>query len=194
MMGSDVSVYDEKGIREEAAKCHEVINPKIDYEVKRNFEIRDVEIPRDVPNLARPVSNLFNVYVCPEEIDIYDSTIQEQHRLWRFDTPLFDEKVPKPFELPAEFRELPEKKVVYVSLGSLFSQYTDLLQRLVDALEKVPDCKFIISKGPNGDRLRFPSKRFIGANFLNQLAVLQVCDAMIAHGRLQIHNHVSVLT
>lgn len=55
------------------------------------------------------------------------------------------------------------------------------LQDLVDVLDKLP-YKYIVSKGPNGDNLKFPSKKFIGENFIDQLAVLQQADAMIAHG------------
>lgn len=64
----------------------------------------------------------------------------------------------------------------------LLSLYVHLIQRLVDMLDKLP-YKFIVSKGLNGDQLKFPSAKFIGENFVDQLAVLQVSDAIISHGK-----------
>ena len=51
---------------------------------------------------------------------------------------------------------------------------------------------FQVSKGPNGDKLIFPSNRFIGENYINQLGVLQTVAAnngcMIAHGGQSVCN------
>ena len=129
--------------------------------------------------VVSPLCETFQIYAYPDEIDYYDQKTKDEHGLWQMDTPLFRQKIPEPYELPAEFRNLPEKRIVYVSLGSVFSVYTDLLQRLVDALDKVPDCKFLVS---NGDKLKLPSNRFVGQSWFDQLAVLQVCDAMVSHG------------
>lgn len=145
---------------------------------REEFEERDVQIPSDV-ELDAPLCKTFQVYMYPAEIDYYDEQTKEHHQLWQIDSPLFKERIPKPYELPEEFGNLPETKTVFVSLGSVFSIYIDLLQRLVDALDKVPGCKFIVS---NGDKVKLPSKRFIGQAWFDQLAVLQVCDAMVAHG------------
>ena len=145
---------------------------------KENFRKRNVEMPKDV-EIVFPFCKTFEIYSYPHEIDYYDQQMKEQHRMWQIDTPLFAEKIPKPFELPEEFRNLPEQWIVYVSLGSMFSAYTDLLQRLVNALDRVPNCKFIVS---NGSKVHLPSNRFMGENWFDQLAVLQVCDAMVAHG------------
>lgn len=76
--------------------------------------------------------------------------------------------------MPKEFKEFPQKKIIYCSLGSAFSNYTYLLQKLVDALDKLTSYKFIFSNGFYGDKLIYKSDRFIGENFVNQLAVLQV--------------------
>ena len=46
----------------------------------------------------------------------------------------------------------------------MFSAYTHRLQKFVDILEKLPNYKYIVSKGPNGDQLVMPSERFIGLN------------------------------
>lgn len=64
----------------------------------------------------------------------------------------------------------------------MFSLYVHLIQRLVDLLDKLP-YKFIVSKGAYGDQLKFPSAKFIGENFVDQLAVLQVSQAIISHGK-----------
>lgn len=99
--------------------------------------------------------------------------------------------------MPDEFAKLPGK-TIYVSLGksdhqnlmicrlvfnnlflnsrnsfsgSMFSIYVDKLQRLVDILDKIPNAKFIVSKGPNGDKLRLPNNRFIGENYVDQVGL-----------------------
>lgn len=65
----------------------------------------------------------------------------------------------------------------------MFSQYTSLVQRLVDILATMPQYRYIVSKGPRGDQIKLPDNgRFYGENFVNQLGVLQVADAMVAHG------------
>ena len=89
--------------------------------------------------------------------------------------------MPKPFELPEEFAKLPGK-IVYFSWGTVFGYFEQYVQRALDALDKVPDCKFIVSKGQNGDKIKFPSSKFIGENYVDQLAILQVADLMIGLG------------
>lgn len=70
---------------------------------------------------------------------------------------------------------------MFYLLGTMFSGFSNLLQRLLDTLERLP-YKYIVSKGRNGDQVKLPSERFIGSNHVNQLAVLQVCEAAICHG------------
>ena len=62
-----------------------------------------------------------------------------------------------------------------------FSSLAHRLQDLINILNNLP-YKYILSKGSNGDNLEFPSNRFIGENFIDQLAVLQVVDCIITHG------------
>ena len=69
--------------------------------------------------------------------------------MWQIDTPIYPERIPKPFELPDEFAKLPGK-IIYVSLGSLFSTYVGKIQKIVNALDKLPH-KFIVSKGKNAN-------------------------------------------
>lgn len=74
-------------------------------------------------------------------------------------------------------------KIVYFSFGTVFGDFAEeYVQRVLDVLDKVPDCKFIVSKGKNGDKIKFPSNKFIGENWIDQLAVLQIADLMIGHG------------
>ena len=90
-------------------------------------------------------SDHFSVYCYPSVVDYYSEDIKISNKLMQIDSPLYPQRVPKPFELPEAFAKLPGK-IVYVSLGSLFSIYTHLLQRLIDVLEKLP-YKYIVSKG-----------------------------------------------
>jgi len=106
--------------------------------------------------------------------------VKKANNLIQFDTPLIPERISAPYVLPEQFSKLPGE-IIYISLGSMFSMYVDLVQRLIDVLADLP-YKFIVSKGPRGDEITFPNDKFIGSNFVDQIAVLQVVDAMIAHG------------
>ena len=148
--------------------------------IKENFDLMGVEIDEEKTVIHKPVSKDFTVYCYPKEIDYYTDAVKKENRLISFDTPLIPERIPQPFKLPEEFAKKPGK-IIYVSLGSMFSMYTALVQRLVDLLAKLP-YKYIVSKGPMGEQIKFPNDNFIGENYVDQLAVLQVADAMIAHG------------
>lgn len=123
-------------------------------------------------NRTRPIDQIvseeFNVYVYPGEVDYFSEEVKKANKLWQIDSVLFPEKIPAPYQLPAEFEKI-QLPIVYVSLGSLFSSYTYLMQRLLDILENFP-AKYIVSKGKKGDQLKFPSDRFIGENFLDQVS------------------------
>ena len=125
----------------------------------------------------------FSIYAYPRESDYdFSDEVRKRYNLFQIDSPLLPEMVPEPFQLPESFGETPGK-VVYVSLGSLFSAYVDKLQRLVDNLNEIPNLKFVVSKGALGDQLNLPDNgRFYGENWLPQLSVLQSVDAAIVHG------------
>jgi len=177
-VGSDCKLDEKERIKEFRDQLKEFLdeNRKI---LTNYFKEREVELPRP-EILEHPISDHFTIYVYPKEVDYFDDEMKQRYKLWQIDTPLYPQRIPKPYELPKEFKELPGK-IIYVSLGSLFSAYVDKLQRLVDILDRLPH-KFIFSKGPNGDKLKFPSNKFIGQNYIDQLAVLQIADLMIAHG------------
>ena len=147
--------------------------------------------------LHRPVSKHFSIYCFPTELDYYTDEQKKENRLISFDTPLIPERIPPPFVLPegkpidlnlkklltAFFQKKKKKSefakqdgpILYVSLGSMFSQYTSLVQRLVDILSTMPEYRYIISKGPRGDQVKLPTNgRFIGENWIDQLVMMFV--------------------
>lgn len=134
-------------------------------------------------NQNRPIDQIisdhFNIYVYPKEVDYYEDS-NDDLKLWQIDSVVSPEKLPKPYELPDYFKSLPGK-LVYVSLGTLFSSYTYLMQKLLERLDKF-EAKFIVSKGKKGNQIQFPSAKFIGEDFIDQLSVLQIVDCFITHG------------
>uniref|UniRef100_A0AAN0N7M6 UDP-glycosyltransferase n=1 Tax=Polyphagotarsonemus latus TaxID=1204166 RepID=A0AAN0N7M6_9ACAR len=151
--------------------------PKEKYE--SIFDIMNVKYNKKYPMFS-PRSDYLSIYCYPKELDYYDDEIKKKYKLLQIDSALVKSRIPAPFELPEKFVKLPGK-IIYVSLGSLFSCYYEKLQKLINVLAKLP-YKYIVSKGPNGDKIKFPDNRFIGENFINQLAVLQVVDMMVSHG------------
>lgn len=83
-----------------------------------------------------------------KELDYYSEELQQKYHLWQIDTPIFPERVPAPYKLPKSFEALPGR-LVYLSLGSLFSAYTHRLQKILDILDKLPDYKYIVSETEN---------------------------------------------
>lgn len=126
-----------------------------DYRSKRNKQLQDFFVKRGAKyenkkfGFDKVLSDHFTIYCYPSETDYYNEEVRKQYHLYQIDSALLPNKIPKPFELPKEFVKLPGK-IVYVSLGSLFSAYVDKLQRLVDILDKLP-YKYIVSKGKNAN-------------------------------------------
>lgn len=175
-MGSGLKMNDLEGIK----KFEQEFST---YRAKMNQELLDFfakrgKIFKSKYAIDQPLSEIFTIYTYPLELDYYNDEIRREHNLIQIDSPLFPSKIPKKFELPENFIG---SKVIYVSLGSLLSVYLEKLQRLVNILDKLP-YRYIFSKGARGDELIFPSDKFIGENFVNQLAVLQVSDLAITHG------------
>ena len=90
-------------------------------------------------------SDHFVVYPYPAEINYFSEELEGKFNLWQIDTPLYAGRIPGPYKLPASFAALPGK-IIYLSLGSLFSAYTQNLQKIVDILEKLPGYKYIVSE------------------------------------------------
>lgn len=74
--------------------------------------------------------------------------------------------------------------ILYVSLGSMFSQYTSLVQRLVNILATMPEYRYIVSLGPRGDQIKLPDNgRFYGENYINQLVRRNPPPILLSIGR-----------
>ena len=179
MIGSDCRMDEHEKIKEFKTKF-QPLREKIQKTLLELLAKRNAKYEHKTIQIDQPLSEHFNIYTYPEEIDYFSDEIKEKFKLWPIDSAVTKERMPKPYEMPQEFKELPGK-IVYVSLGSLFSVYTHLIQRLIDLLDKLP-YKYIVSKGMFGHKVVFPSNKFIGEAWIDQLAVLQVVDAMIAHG------------
>jgi len=73
-----------------------------------------------------------------------------------------------------------ESAVIYLSLGSLGSADTGLMNRLIDALGKT-DYRVIVSLGPQHQELTL-ADNMVGAEFLPQTSLLPHVDLVITHG------------
>ena len=80
-----------------------------------------------------------------------------------------------PYEVPPG-----DGPLVYLSLGSLGSADTALMQNLIDALEPAP-YRVIVSLGPQHELLHLPDG-MTGAEFLPQTSILPQVDAVVTHG------------
>ena len=95
---------------------------------KRNTKYDDVIIPTRV----KKDSDNFIIYMYPEdELGCFSKELREEYKLYQLDTPLYPGRIPPPYKVPDSFAALPQKKIVYLSLGSLFSAYTHRLQEIV---------------------------------------------------------------
>uniref|UniRef100_A0AAN0N6H0 UDP-glycosyltransferase n=1 Tax=Polyphagotarsonemus latus TaxID=1204166 RepID=A0AAN0N6H0_9ACAR len=176
--GLDCGIDEKERIKAERLELTEVFEAtKKCYE--KVYKDQNLKYDKDIP-IYCPRSDNLSIYSYPKELDYFDDGIREKYKLLQVDAPIVPSRIPPSFELPEEFSKLPGK-IIYVSLGSLFSLYHTKLQKLIDVLATLP-YKYIVSKGPAGEKINFPDNRFIGENFVNQLAVLQVVDMMIAHG------------
>lgn len=123
-MGSDCRLDDVEHMRKfaEEFEPHRVEMRKALMSVleKRGIQIDQLKFPIDQ---AR--SDHFSIYSYPKEIDYYDEQVKQKYKLWPIDTPLTSARIPKPFVLPKEFAELPEKLCTF--LWVLCSAYTPIL-------------------------------------------------------------------
>ena len=163
------------------------VRERVVADLHKFYERRGLKYEKDTP-IDFPVSDHMSIYSFPQELDYFSDELRAKYNLWQVDCPLFAERVPEPYKLPEEFAALPGR-LVYLSLGSLFSAYTHRLQKIVDVLSdsvQFPNYKYIVSKGPNGDKLVLPSERFIGENYIDQLGVLRLLASAggvtITHG------------
>jgi MGT family glycosyltransferase len=119
------------------------------------------------------VSPWLNMYVYPEELDYARSAPMPGNWL-RLESCVRDEDEAWP---AAEGDE----PLVYLSLGSLGAADVELMQGLIDSLERLDGARIVVSLGPQHELLRLPG-HFSGAEYLPQTAVLRHAQAVITHG------------
>jgi UDP:flavonoid glycosyltransferase YjiC (YdhE family) len=73
-----------------------------------------------------------------------------------------------------------DRRLIYVSLGSLGSADVALMKRLVDVLSQTPH-RYVVSKGPQHDTYEL-ADNMVGAEFLPQTSILPHVDLVITHG------------
>ena len=182
LFGSDAGVNDKLKI-EEFKNAYEECRKRRVAHLNERYKERGAKLTTKKYPVDAPLSEFFpTIYTYPKELDYFSEETKKQFNLWRIDSALLKASIPTKFELPIDFAAL-SGEIVYVSLGTCFSVYTDRFQKLINTLDRLP-FKYIVSKGAEGDKIRFPSTKFIGNNHVNQLAVLQTCSVMISHGGL----------
>ncbi len=73
-----------------------------------------------------------------------------------------------------------DRRLVYLSLGSLGSADVELMRELVRLLADTPH-RYVVSRGPRHDEYAL-AENMLGAEFLPQASVLPHVDAVITHG------------
>src|SRR6195952_119777 len=125
-----------------------------------------------------PRANAANLYVYPTEADYLEA--RPLDATWT----RMDSSVREPdgdYEVPAEVADRPAgSALIYLSLGSLGGADVDLMRRLVEVLGTTPH-RFIVSKGPQADRITLPDN-MVGAQMLPQTKVIPQVDLVISHG------------
>jgi MGT family glycosyltransferase len=123
-------------------------------------------------------SEYANIYIYPQEADYVVNRPLDP--TWhRIDSSV--RETDTSYELPASVRDRPnDSGLVYVSLGSLGCADVALMQRLIDALGRSHH-RFIVSKGPLSDSLKFPDS-MVGEPTLPQTKVIPQVDLVITHG------------
>jgi MGT family glycosyltransferase len=125
-----------------------------------------------------PQDNAANIYVYPQEAD-YVAERPLDGSWHRIDSSV--RQTEEDYELPDAVADRPAgQALVYLSLGSLGGADVELMQRLVDALADSPH-RFIVSKGPQADRITLPDN-MVGAATVPQTKVIPQVDLVITHG------------
>lgn len=125
-----------------------------------------------------PRANAANLYVYPAEADYLEARPLDS--TWtRMDSSV--RETDEEYVVPAEVAQRPaDSALVYLSLGSLGGADVELMQRLVDVLGTTRH-RFIVSKGPQADRITLPDN-MVGAQMLPQTKVIPQVDLVISHG------------
>jgi MGT family glycosyltransferase len=123
-----------------------------------------------------------NIYVFPRELDYTDA--RPLDATWhRIDSSVreTDEQYVVPPEVAREtVGRAADSGLIYLSLGSLGSADTGLMQRLIDVLGGTRH-RVIVSLGPRADELRL-ADNMVGAATLPQTTLMPQVDLVITHG------------
>lgn len=122
-------------------------------------------------------SPYLNVYSIPEELDYTDlrPLSSNWYRIDCFQT--FEEVTG--FQIPDKLRDK-SGKLIYLSLGPMFSVDVPLMKRLVSILSKSKH-RFMVSKGLLHDQYELADNMW-GQEYVPQLQVLPIVDLVITHG------------
>lgn len=146
VIGSDAGINELEKMKEVKEKIKDydtkILKMVENYYVERGLELP--KLPKQIP-LHKPLSQHFSIFSYPSELDYYPEELKQKYKLWQVDGPLIPSRIPKPYALPKEFLDLPGK-IIYISLGSVFSVIVEEIQRIIKILDKL-DHKFIVSKG-----------------------------------------------
>jgi MGT family glycosyltransferase len=117
-----------------------------------------------------------NLYIYPAEVDYQRA--QPLDPTWhRIDTCIREER--GEVDVPTQILS-GDGKLIYLSLGSLGSADTALMQRLCNALADTPH-RYIVSMGPQHDEIELHHNQW-GAEYLPQPLLMPLCDLVITHG------------
>src|SRR5215213_951329 len=117
-------------------------------------------------------SPYLTLYVYPEDAD-YARARSLPSTVHRLDSSV--RTTDPPFTMPAQLAD--DRKLIYVSLGSLGAAEPELMGRLVDLLAGT-DHRVIMSLGPQAGQLALPDNVY-GEEFLPQPSILPMVDAVI---------------
>ena len=146
-------------------------------EMHRDFDVfcRDAGCPPLPQGQFMYESPFLNFYVYPDELDYArDRRLNETWQQLESSVRTTD----APFQLPQAFPR--RGKLIYLSLGSLGSADTGLMNRLIDSLAKT-EYRVIVSMGPQHQELRLAANMY-GEEFLPQTSLLPLVDLVITHG------------
>ncbi|MEX0992221.1 MAG: nucleotide disphospho-sugar-binding domain-containing protein [Actinomycetota bacterium] len=117
-----------------------------------------------------------NLYLYPAEVD-YQRSVPLGPTWHRLDSCVRD--TDEDWELPAEVIGQ-DGKLIYLSLGSLGSADTELMNRLTSLLAKSSH-RVIVSMGPQHEEIALHDRQ-AGAEFLPQTKIIPDVDLVITHG------------
>lgn len=115
--GSDAGLNETKKIKEFADGVSEA-RRKTSANIRNGYRMRGIDYQNRTLPVDSPLSDRFpTIYMFPKEADYFPQQIKDEYKLWRIDNVLLKDRIPSPFELPADFKKVPGK-TIYVSLGN----------------------------------------------------------------------------